>query len=84
MAVIIQVTTERLEYVTTTITLSSAEYQKFKEDLHGSGRLNGAKGFKDIGAELLDHHTARHFDSWGAGAHLFAIKDTFEDEVYTE
>lgn len=84
MAVNIRVTVERKEYVTTEITLSDEEYRKFWEDLHGNGRLNGVKDFRQIGEELLDHPTAKHFDSWGTNDGLISLTDSFEDETYTE
>ena len=84
MAVKIRVTVERKEYNSWEITLSDKEYQKFKKDLHGNGRLNGVKHFKEIGDELLEHPTAKYFDCWGSGEDVVSVTDTFEDEVYTD
>lgn len=84
MAVKIRVTTERKEYVTTEVTLSDEEYRKLREDLHGDGHMNGAKDFRQLGDELLDHPTAKHFDSWGGDESLISVTDTFEDETYTD
>ena len=84
MAVNIRVTVERKEYVTTEITLSDAEYRKFREDLHGNGRLNGIKDFRELGDDLLSHPTAKHFDSWGTEEAIISLTDSFEDEIYTE
>ena len=84
MAVKIRVTVERKEYVTTEVTLSNEEYRKFREDLHGDGRLNGCKHFREIGDGLLEHPTTKHFDSWGGGEEITSVTDTFEDETYTD
>lgn len=77
MAVIVRVRTCRKEYVTREITLSNSEYQKFKQELKEDGVV-------EAGDSLLDHPTAKHFDSFGSSEEVFLIEDTFENDIYMD
>lgn len=76
MAVIVRVRTCRKEYVTSEITLSEKEYQRFKAELQEDG-------VSAAGDSLLEHPTVKHFDSFGSSEEVFLIEDTFENELYT-